>query len=90
MLAVAFMHAFFDTKAASALIFECARFPSAVSLDGKQLQMRPEETEQEHILGLTSGELMLLWQKHRPDIGHAVEIITGARSGFPIQSGGHP
>lgn len=51
---------------------------AAVYLDGKRLQMAVGENEQEHILGLESGELMLLWQLHRPDIGSAVEISTGA------------
>jgi hypothetical protein len=50
----------------------------AVYLDGKRLQMANGETEQEHILALESGELMLLWQLHRPDMGNAVEITSGA------------
>ena len=55
-------------------------FPAAaVYLDGKRLQMALDENEQEHILGLESGEMMLLWQLHRPDAGHAVEITTGVR-----------
>ncbi len=49
----------------------------AVYLDGKRLQMAVGETEQEHIMGLEAGELMLLWQLHRPDMGQAVEITTG-------------
>lgn len=49
----------------------------AVYLDGKRLQMAVAETEQEHIMGLETGELMLLWQLHRPDMGQAVEITTG-------------
>lgn len=39
--------------------------------------MSADENEQEHILGLQSGEMMLLWQLHRPEMGEAVEIITG-------------
>ena len=49
-------------------------------LDGKRLRMSNGETEQEHILALESGELMLLWQLHRPDVGQAVEITSGARA----------
>ncbi|BDA44598.1 hypothetical protein COCOBI_06-0740 [Coccomyxa sp. Obi] len=50
-----------------------------VYLDGKRLQMAVGENEQEHIMGLESGELMLLWQLNRPDTGAAVEITTGTR-----------
>jgi hypothetical protein len=52
---------------------------AAVYLDGKRLQMSVDENEQEHILGLELGEMMLLWQLHRPDMGQAVEITTGAQ-----------
>ncbi len=52
---------------------------AAVYLDGERLHMAVGENEQEHILGLASGELMVTWQMHRPDAGQAVEIITGAR-----------
>ena len=55
------------------------KFVAAVYLDGKRLQMAVGENEQEHIMGLESGELMLLWQLNRPDAGEAVEITTGAR-----------
>ncbi len=41
--------------------------------------MAEDENEQEHILGLESGEMMLLWQLHCPGMGQAVEITTGAR-----------
>ena len=51
---------------------------AAVYLDGKQLRMAADENEQEHILGLESGEMMLLWQLHCPGMGQAVEITTGA------------
>ncbi|BDA46628.1 hypothetical protein COCOBI_09-0800 [Coccomyxa sp. Obi] len=47
-----------------------------VYLDGKRLQMTVGETEQEHIMAMEAGELMLLWQLHRPDMGQAVEITT--------------
>ncbi|KAK9908491.1 hypothetical protein WJX75_008624 [Coccomyxa subellipsoidea] len=47
-----------------------------VYLDGKQLRMAADENEQEHILGLESGEMMLLWQLHCPGMGQAVEITT--------------
>ena len=40
--------------------------------------MAADENEQEHILGLESGEMMLLWQLHCPGMGQAVEITTGA------------
>ena len=52
----------------------------AVFLDGRQLRMAADENEQEHILALASGELMLLWQLHRPDVGEAVEITSGTSS----------
>jgi hypothetical protein len=42
--------------------------------------MAAGENEQEHILALESGELMLLWQLHRPDMGNAVEITSGAHT----------
>ena len=51
----------------------------AVWLDGQRLRMAEGETEQEHILALTRGELMLDWNLFRPDVGHAVEITSGAR-----------
>lgn len=53
---------------------------AAVFLDGKRLEMAVGENEQEHIMGLESGELMLLWQLNRPDAGEAVEITTGAHT----------
>ena len=52
-------------------------------LDGKRLRMSNGETEQEHILAMDSGELMVLWQLHRPDVGQAVEITSGARIDSP-------
>ena len=48
-------------------------------LDGKRLRMEPNESEQEHIMAVEQGEMMLLWQLHRPDAGQAVQITTGAR-----------
>ena len=50
---------------------------AAVHLDGEQLVMGPTENTQEHIMGLAQGELMLVWQLHRADLGNAVEIVTG-------------
>jgi hypothetical protein len=51
----------------------------AVSLDGKRLRMGPDEYEQEHVMAIKgTGELMLLLQKHRPGIGQACELVTGA------------
>lgn len=49
----------------------------AVYLDGKRLRMEPNEEEQEHIMAIEQGEMMLLWQLHRPDIGQALQITTG-------------
>lgn len=46
-------------------------------LDGKLLQMGQDEFEQEQILALEKGEMMLLWQLHCPNMGNAVEITTG-------------
>ena len=50
---------------------------SAVHLDGERLVMGPTENTQEHILGLAQGELMLVWELHRADLGNAVEIVSG-------------
>ena len=50
----------------------------AVILDGKRLQMSTGETEQEHILALEQGELMINWEHHRAGLGQAVEITSGA------------
>ena len=50
----------------------------AVVLDGKRLQMSAGETEQEHILALEQGELMINWEHHRAGLGQAVEITSGA------------
>ena len=50
----------------------------AVVLDGKRLQMSTGETEQEHILALEQGELMINWEHHRAGLGQAVEITSGA------------
>lgn len=55
-------------------------FQAAVYLDKQRLVMYADENEQEHILGLQSGEMMLLWQLHRPEMGEAVEITTGTRN----------
>ena len=52
--------------------------PCAVILDGKRLQMSTGETEQEHILALEQGELMINWEHHRAGLGQAVEITSGA------------
>ena len=57
---------------------------AAVRLDGELLVMAAHENTQEHILGLVQGELMLVWQLHREDLGNAVEIVTGG--GAPITS----
>lgn len=48
-------------------------------LDGQRLRMVEGENEQEHILALERGELMLQWNLFRPDVGNAVEITSGAR-----------
>ncbi len=42
--------------------------------------MEPNECEQEHIMALEQGEMMLLWQLHRPNAGQAVQITTGAQA----------
>ncbi|CAK0784477.1 hypothetical protein CVIRNUC_007681 [Coccomyxa viridis] len=47
-----------------------------VVLDGKRLQMSTGETEQEHILALEQGELMINWEHHRAGLGQAVEITS--------------
>ena len=51
-------------------------------LDGQRLKMAKGETEQEHIMALEHGELMLQWEMHRPDMGQAVEITSGMLPGF--------
>lgn len=56
---------------------------AAVYLDGKRLQMGVDENEQEHIMGLESGELMLLWELNRLDVGTSVEITTGTLTTGP-------
>jgi hypothetical protein len=48
-----------------------------VTLDGKRLEMLAGETEQEHIMALEKGELMLQWEQHRIGVGQAVEITSG-------------
>jgi len=53
-----------------------------VYLDGQRLKMAKGETEQEHIMALEHGELMLQWEMHRPDMGQAVEITSGMLPGF--------
>ena len=40
--------------------------------------MEPNEEEQEHIMAVEQGEMMLLWQLHRPDMGQALQITTGS------------
>ncbi len=51
----------------------------AVTLDGKRPEMLAGETEQEHIMALEKGELMLQWEQHpcSPGVGQAVEITSG-------------
>ena len=51
---------------------------AAVILDDVRLRMEKRENEQEHILPLTYGEMMLLWQRHCPSLGQVLEINTGA------------
>lgn len=51
---------------------------AAVTLDDVLLRMERGENEQEHILPLEYGEMMLLWQRHCPALGQVVEINTGA------------
>ena len=48
-----------------------------MTLDGKQLEMLAGETEQEHIMALEKGELMLQWEQHRIGVGQAIEITSG-------------
>jgi hypothetical protein len=41
--------------------------------------MGADEYEQEHVMAIEgAGELMVLLQKHRPGIGQACELVTGA------------
>ena len=48
-------------------------------MDGKELQMREAETKQEHFLGTEEGcELLLAWSLEYPELGNAVELVTGA------------
>ena len=41
------------------------------------MMLLEKEVETEHILGLTEGELQVLYQLHRPEYGVAVEVTTG-------------
>ena len=56
--------------------------PCTVFLDGQRLRMAPGESEQEHVMALEQGEMLLLWQLHRPDAGQALQITTG-EAGLP-------
>lgn len=49
-------------------------------LDRQRLHMAEGENEQEHILALERGELMVQWNLFRPDVGNAVEVTSGARA----------
>lgn len=41
--------------------------------------MREAETKQEHFLGTEEGsELLLAWSLQYPELGNAVELVTGA------------
>lgn len=43
--------------------------------------MREAETKQEHFLGTEEGsELLLAWSLQYPELGNAVELVTGASS----------
>ena len=48
-----------------------------MTLDGKRLEMLAGKTEQEHIMALEKGELMLQWEQHRIGVGQAVKITPG-------------
>lgn len=52
---------------------------AAVFMNGEELRMREEETKQERVMGADDGsELQLAWNLHYPELGNAVEIVTGA------------
>lgn len=51
----------------------------AVRLDGVRLEMFQGETEQEHIMALGHGELVLFWELHRDGVSQAVEITSGVQ-----------
>jgi len=53
-----------------------------VTLDGKPITMPAEQTEMDHIVESAdvNAELTINWQKHRADLGEAVELQTGART----------
>ena len=55
----------------------CACLAAAVALDGERLVMAEGQAEREVLPYIPNGELLLLWQLHRPDLGNAVEVTTG-------------
>lgn len=55
-----------------------ARLWGAVFMNGQELMMREAETKQEHMLSVEDGShLLLVWSLHYPELGNAVEIVTG-------------
>ena len=48
-----------------------------MTLDGELLGMAEGQAEREVLPYIANGELLVLWQLHRPDLGNAVEISTG-------------
>ena len=48
----------------------------AVAMNGEPLVMTKGETELEILPFVEGGELLVLWQKHRENMGEAIEITT--------------
>ena len=48
----------------------------AVAMNGEPLAMTKGETELELLPFVEGGELLVLWQKHRENMGEAIEITT--------------
>ena len=57
----------------------------AVTMNGEPLAMTKGETELELIPFVEGGELTVLWQAHRKDLGEAIEISTSAPRPLPAE-----
>ena len=54
-----------------------ASLHAAVTLNEKKMSIQEDQTELEVIPYVERGEFLILWQKHRPGLGNAVELTTG-------------
>ena len=51
--------------------------PAAVMLNEEKVAIHEDQNELEIIPYVEKGEFLILWQKHRPGLGNAVELTTG-------------